>query len=170
LESGFESDLEQLQHSVRRPGNDRPVAHHENRTLHQLRVFEQKVDHRVGRLVVARCELQFLEILVLSKHFGRLIGNLLRDPRQRRSVERLIEVFDDVELDVSLAQNFQRAARLASARVVVQQRGRHGVPPSCLPPSIGYFNPARCRCASRLKSCSDQTQLFGPIGRACSVE
>jgi hypothetical protein len=48
----------------------------------------------------------------------------------------LLEVFDDVELDVSLAQDLQRAARLASARVVVQQRGRHGVPPSCSPRSI----------------------------------
>jgi hypothetical protein len=48
---------------------------------------------------------------------------------ERRAVEGVLQVFDDIELDVALAQDLQRSARLASARVVVQQGTRHGKPP-----------------------------------------
>ena len=111
--------LEQLQDSVFRATDHRSVAGHENRTLHQLRVREQQGDHGLGRPAVGCIEPEFLEILVLSDQVDRLVRKQADDSLQRGLVERLFDVFDDVELDVSLAQNFQRAARLASARVVV---------------------------------------------------
>ena len=88
-------------------------------------MFEQQVDHRIRPLVVGGLESEFLEVLVLSEQFARLIRKQERDPLQRAAVERLLDVFDDVELDVALAQDVQRAARLPSAGVVVDEHFLH---------------------------------------------
>jgi hypothetical protein len=92
-------------------------------------VVEQNVDHCVWRLVVGCIEPELFEILVLSDQFDRLNGKQACDLFERAPVGRLLDVFDDVELDASLAQDFQRGARLASGRVVVELPGRHGIPP-----------------------------------------
>lgn len=128
----FRNPLEQLQNFFCRASDNRPIADHKDRALHQHRVFEQNFDHRIRCLVVGCLESEFLEILVLSDQFDRPNRKQAYDPPECAAVGRLLDVFDDVELDVALAQDFQRAARLASARVVVQQRGRHALPPSRL--------------------------------------
>jgi hypothetical protein len=107
----------------------RAVADHEDRALHQDRIFEKQVDDRVGGLVILSVESEPLEILVPSDQLSRPIGESTHDLLERRAVEGVLQVFDDIELDVALAQDLQRSARLASARVVVQQGTRHGKPP-----------------------------------------
>jgi hypothetical protein len=42
-----------------------------------------------------------------------------------------LQIFDDVELDVALAQDLQRTARLTSTGVVVDDQFRHGGSPQC---------------------------------------
>ena len=68
-------------------------------------MFEQQVDHRVRPLVVGSLESEFAEVLVLSEQVARLIRKQARDPLQCAAVERLLDVFDDVELDVAPAQD-----------------------------------------------------------------
>ncbi len=73
-------------------------------------MLEQQVDHRVCVSIVGGIESEFLEILVLADQVGRLIREQARDPLQCAAVERLLDEVDDVELDVALAQDLQRAA------------------------------------------------------------
>jgi len=42
--------------------------------------------------------------------------------------QRVVQVLNDVELDVALAQEIQRATRLASTRVVIDEHFRHRFP------------------------------------------
>ncbi len=119
-------DSEEFERSFSGAADQRTVSDHKNRALHQDRVFERQVDDRVGGLVVLSVESQFPEVLVLTDELRWRIGELTHDLLERRPIEGFLQIFDDIELDVALAQNLQRAARLASARVVVQQATRHG--------------------------------------------
>ena len=86
---------------------------------------EEEVDHRVARLVGGGVEAELGEALVLPDEGGGRTGEQVEEARVGRAIERLLQVFDDVELDAALAQDVQRAARFASARVVIDQHGSH---------------------------------------------
>jgi len=91
-------------------------------------MLEQQRYHRLARRVVVRCEPQGLEVLVRANQRTGLIGQEIEKVLQIFTGQRVVQVLDDVELDVALAQEFQRAARLASTRVVVDEHFRHRFP------------------------------------------
>ena len=64
---------------------------------------------------------QFFELLVVAHQIARFIGEQTEDTLEVRSGQWVLEVFNDIELDVSLAQYFYCAARLTSTRVVIKQ-------------------------------------------------
>jgi hypothetical protein len=97
--------------------------------LHELRMLEQQLHHLVARRVVARLQPERLEVLVLANQLRGCVRQDVEEVFQVFPRQRVLQVFDDVELDVALAQEVQRAARLASAGVVVDEQFRHGRSP-----------------------------------------
>jgi len=83
-------------------------------------VLEQELDDRFPGRVVVGVQAERLEVLVLADQLGRLDGQQIQKPFQIGPREWVFQVLDDIELDAAVAQNFQRAPRLASARVVVE--------------------------------------------------
>ncbi len=73
-------------------------------------MLEQHAHDRLGRGVVARVEAQLLEVLVFSHQLGGLDREQSEKALQLLLARRVVQILDDVELDVALAQDFQRAA------------------------------------------------------------
>ena len=93
--------------------------------LHQLRVLLQEAHHCVSRGVVGGVEAQRLEVAVLADERGWRLADKVDEARHRGRVDWGLEVLNDIELDVSLAQDFQRATRFASPRVVIDDDPIH---------------------------------------------
>ena len=87
---------------------------------------EQELDHGLARGVVRSIEPELREVLVLAHQIRGRVGEQIEEALEVGAVQRILEVLDDVELDAALAQEIQRAARLASALVVVDGDSRHG--------------------------------------------
>jgi len=88
-------------------------------------MLEQEGDDLLLRRVLFGTQPEFRETLVLPHELG---GRGLQDPEnplETGPVDRLFQIFDGVELDAALAQDLGRAARLASARVVIDDEVRH---------------------------------------------
>jgi hypothetical protein len=105
------------------------LAANHNRTLHQLGVLEEEFDDVLSGSVVARVEAQLFEVLVLANELRRRLLEQIQEALQVLSSQRVVDVFDDVELDAALAQNLDCAAGLASARVVKDLNSLHAKPP-----------------------------------------
>jgi hypothetical protein len=88
-------------------------------------VLEQDLDHRLARGVAGGIQAELLEVLVLAHQVGGRVGQEVEEAPQLGAARRLLQVVDDVELDAALAQQVQRAARLASAGVVVDDDPGH---------------------------------------------
>lgn len=88
-------------------------------------MLEQERDDLLRGGVVLGLELQFLETLILADQVGRRTFDYRKDFFQRRAIGRGLEILDQVELDLALAQTLQRAARVASAGIVVQNDSFH---------------------------------------------
>jgi len=73
-------------------------------------MFEQEFDDALARLGVFHREAEALEVLVLADQLRGSVGKQIEEPFESRAVEGLFQIFDDVELDAALAQDFQRAA------------------------------------------------------------
>ncbi|MFP8875392.1 MAG: hypothetical protein VCB99_00475 [Myxococcota bacterium] len=99
-------------------------------------MLEEQRDHRFGRLVGVCIQLQGLEVLVLADQLRRGAGEQFEKALDIGSRKGVFEVVDDVELDVALAQDVQRAARLSSAGVVVDEQSFHRV---SLRDRVGWF-------------------------------
>ena len=82
-------------------------------------MLEQQAHDRGLRGVVGRVESEFFELRVLPDEFARVDVDCVDDGLELRLVERGFQVFDDVELDVTLSQQIENAAGGASAGVVV---------------------------------------------------
>jgi hypothetical protein len=126
LDGATGGSAEQLFHLLRGPGDDRAVAPDDDRPLHQARVREQYLHHRLPRGVVAGVEAQLLEVLVLPDQLGGLDGEQVEEVLQILLAQRVVQELDDVELDAAFAQDVQRATRLASTGVVVDDHTVHG--------------------------------------------
>jgi len=118
----------EFEHAIGRPRDDRAIALHCDRPLHQLRVGDQERGDRVGARIIPVVfgdESEVVERLVLADQCpgGRI--ELREDRVELLAPKRCFEIFDDVELDAALAQNLECAARLASARVVIDQQFFH---------------------------------------------
>jgi hypothetical protein len=90
--------------------NNRAIAHDHDRTLHQLRMFEQERDNRLGGDIVSRTQSELLETAILAHQLGRRGVNYSHHPFQRGAIQRMLQVLDSVELDAMRAQQIQRAA------------------------------------------------------------
>lgn len=86
---------------------------------------EQQRDDLVAALVGRRVEAERVEALVAPDQLGRRVGEQVEEALVGATVERLLQVLDDVELDAALAQDVQRAARFASTGVVVDEQPVH---------------------------------------------
>ena len=95
------------------------------RSLHKHRVLQQQVDNGFAGDVVRRLQAKVGELPVLADQFGRCIREQVKEVLEVGAGRRLLEVLDDVELDVPLAQNVQRAAAVASAGVEVDAKLFH---------------------------------------------
>jgi hypothetical protein len=78
--------------------------------LHQYRVLQQQFNHRIQRLIIVVVQAQFFELLVVAHQITRFIGEQIEDTLELSSGQWILEVFNDIELDVSLAQYFYCAA------------------------------------------------------------
>jgi hypothetical protein len=112
------------------PRNYRATAPYDYRPLHQLRVAQQEIDHRLFRDVVARLEPEFIEALVLPDHLGN--GDVKHRENPLEGVPRRgsFQVFDSVELDTAPFQDFKGGARMASAGIMIERHFTHGWRPS----------------------------------------
>jgi len=88
-------------------------------------VFEEQAHYFFTRLVVLRIQLQRLEVLVFPDQICRGVRKQIEEVLEIVAGERGLQILDDVELDVALAQDVQRAARLPSAGVVVDEHFLH---------------------------------------------
>jgi hypothetical protein len=86
---------------------------------------EQELDDGLTGLVPGRIEAQCVEALVASDQVGGRAAQQVEEALVGGAVRGLLEVFDDVELDAALAQDLDRAARLASAGVVIDEHDVH---------------------------------------------
>jgi hypothetical protein len=111
---------EHLENPLARAGDDRALAADDDRALHQLGVLEQKRGHLFRGLVIVRAQAELGEALVLPNEVRRRRVENAKNSLETRAIERLLQIFDGIELDAALAQNLDRAARLASTRVVIQ--------------------------------------------------
>ncbi|GEM_PF-4018600 len=96
-------------HPFRRAGDDGPVAAHTDGAVHDLGMFEEKSDECVGGVVVLDVSAQVIESARMQ-HFLGFHGQQIEKPAQVGFSDGVLDVFDDVELDASLAQDVQRAA------------------------------------------------------------
>jgi hypothetical protein len=90
---------------------------------------EQRCD-RLGfdlLAVIAGVQTEILESLVLADEIPGRVVEFLDDLVQHSAVERLFDIVDDVELDAALAQDLERATRLASAGVMVDPQTVHSL-------------------------------------------
>ena len=73
-------------------------------------MFEQQIHDRVRARVVRHVQTEVLEVFVFTHESRRRVRQQRNELLQRFSRQGLFQVFDDIELDVSLAQDLQRAA------------------------------------------------------------
>ena len=102
--------LQEFQDLLRGARDHRLLPPDDDRALHELGVLEEQRDHRFGRLVGVCIQLQGLEVLVLSDELRRGAREQFEKALDIGSRKGVFEVVDDVELDVALAQDVQRAA------------------------------------------------------------
>ncbi len=82
------------------PANDRLVALHNDRTLQQLLVLEQNLNHGIRIIdIILRAELQFLELGVLAHQVFHGVFKTCNDLFQCLSVRRCLDVEDDLRIN-----------------------------------------------------------------------
>ena len=82
------------------PANDRFVAFHDDRTLQQLLVLEQNLNHRFRIIdIIIRIKLQFLELGVLAHQVFHGVFKTGNDLLQCLSVRRCLDIQDDFRIN-----------------------------------------------------------------------
>ena len=117
--------VEEFEELLGRAGDSRVLAADDDGPLHELGVLEEQAHDFFAALVCVRVQLQGFEVLVLPDQLRRCIGEQIEEVLEVFTGERGLQVLDDVELDAALAQDVQRAARLASTGVVVDEDSFH---------------------------------------------
>jgi hypothetical protein len=119
------SSVKQLEHVFRGTGNHGPFAANNDRPLHQHGMFQQQIDDGLTAHIVSGIQVQPLKILVLANQVSRCIGKQIKKSCQVLTAYRLFQILDNVELDVTVAQNFQRAPRPASTLIMINSKFFH---------------------------------------------
>ena len=79
--------------------DDRSIAAHQDRTLHQAGVLDEQIGDRLRRRVVVGVELEALEEAVLADEIGRWIVELGEEVEQGGPLQGCLEVLDDLGVD-----------------------------------------------------------------------
>ena len=79
-------------------------------SLHQFGVFEKNIDYCLFRRVVIGVKPKFGKAFVLTNHFLGTFRYKIDDSPKVFAAQRRFEVFNDIELDVALAQYVDCAA------------------------------------------------------------
>jgi len=79
-------------------------------SLHQFGVLKKNFYDCVFRRVVIGVKPKFAKVLVLTNHLFGTFRNEVNDPLKIFSAQWCFEVFNDIELDVALAQYVDCAA------------------------------------------------------------
>ena len=87
-------------------------------------MIKQQRDDLLDGSVVVGVQAELGEALVLTHQLRRRDAEQPQNTLETGAVERLLQVFDGVELDASLAQDLDRAARLPSTGIVVDREHR----------------------------------------------
>lgn len=82
-------------------------------------MLEQDVDDCLAGDIVVGAQAQRGKIFIFADKGRGFLRQEVEKAYQIRTAYGLFQVLDDVELDVPLAQDIQRAAGFASARVVI---------------------------------------------------
>ena len=91
-------------------------------------MLQQQIHDGLFGREVTGVQPELLEVLVLADQSRRIVWDQIDDLPELGLVQRGFEVFNDIELDVSLAQDLQRAAGFASSRVVIKKNRVHYLP------------------------------------------
>ena len=95
--------VEQRQYFLRWTRNHRSVVPYYDRPLHEHRVLQQQVDHRLTGDIVRRLQTKLSKALILADQVGGCIREQIEELLKVGTAWRVLEVFDNVELDVPLA-------------------------------------------------------------------
>ena len=118
--------VEEFFHTLCRPSDDRVVSAHHKGSVHYFWVLYQQGDQRVGIAIVGDIAAKFGKGAGMQ-HFARLNGEHREVFSQLVCAQRRLDIFDNVELDVAVAQDVQRAPGFASVRVVIDSDVDHGI-------------------------------------------
>ena len=118
--------VEEFFNALRWPVDDCAVSAHHERSVHYFWVRYQQCDQRVGIAVVGDIAAEFGKGAGVQ-HLAGLDGEHLEVFAQLVCAQRILDIFDNVELDVAVAQDVQRSPGFASVGVVIDGDVGHGV-------------------------------------------
>ena len=113
-----EFSVENLVHLFRRTGDHGSIPPHAHGPVHYFGVSQQQHDQGVGRIVVFNVDPEIAKRSRVNEIDGIALEQIQKSP-QDLFAGRGLQIFDDVELDVAVAENLQRTVGLASFGVVV---------------------------------------------------
>jgi hypothetical protein len=88
-------------------------------------MFQEQIDDLLGCFVGVLVKTEFLEVRIAPHQLRGCIREHFQESFECRSIQRCLEIFDDVELDAALFEDGQSASGLASAGVMENVYG-HG--------------------------------------------
>lgn len=99
-------------------------------------MFQQQTDQGIGRIVVLDFEAEIPKRSRVNEVVGVTPKQIEKSP-QLLFAGRGLQILDDVELDVAVAENLQRTVRLASVGIVVDGDLLHGRSPFVIRAAFG---------------------------------
>jgi len=110
---GLHVSIDEFEDPFRGAAKDRSAVEQCDRAGHQCRMLDQQADHVLARGAgaVALCvEIEGLELRVLANELFGIARQRVEQVPKIVFTQRCFEVFDDVELDTTLAKQRDRAA------------------------------------------------------------
>jgi hypothetical protein len=155
----FSSSIENLADFIGGTSNDGASTTDDYRPLHENGMLQQQIDNSLTGNIIRCIKAQFLEIFVLAYQLFGFIGKQIEKSVQIVTAEWLLQIFNNVELDVLVTQDVQRASGLTSTLIVIDGQFFHGIPPFIQENVMPYGQPYPWNVA-------DITRLFHPSNRA----
>ena len=102
------ASVQNLVHLFRRAGDDRAIAPQDDGSIHDFGMLQEKPHERIWSVVVIDVKTQLPERARMNQILWLAREQLQKSP-QFRLARRSLQILDNVELDVAVAQDFQRA-------------------------------------------------------------
>ena len=99
--------IEDFVHFLRRPCDNRSIPTHTHGPIHYFGMCPQQADQSIGRIVVFNIEAEIAKGSRVNEILWLALEQVEKPP-QRLFAGRGLQIFDDVELDVAVAENLQR--------------------------------------------------------------